>query len=323
MKRFYKYLIFLFLVSIVCVQFTHAREITVDVFGRGDFKSVQEAINSVRAFDPAGWVTIRINEGIYKEKLEIPAYNTRIRLVGEDAEKTILVWYDHANINKMGTFRTYTLKIGGSDIVLENLTIMNAAEPLGQAVAVHVEGDRVIFNQCRLIGNQDTYYGGRANCRQFFYNCYIEGTTDYIFGPSTAWFEKCTIHSKRNSYITAASTPENQTYGFIFNNCKLTVAEGVDKMYLGRPWRGYAMTLFRNCELPEGIHPEGWENWRNPENEKTARYSEYKNTGPGAGRSQRVKWSNELTRREARQFTIEKVLKGSDGWNGFTEFLKK
>ncbi|MDP3443385.1 MAG: pectinesterase family protein, partial [Ignavibacteria bacterium] len=245
-------MIYYLLISLLFITAPNAfaRDITVDINGKGDFTSVQEAINSVRAFDPAGWVTIHIKKGVYKEKVEIPTYNTGIRLVGEDVDETVIVWYDHANINNMGTFRTYTLKIGGNDIILENLTIENAAEPLGQAVAVHVEGDRIIFNNCRLLGNQDTYYGGRANCRQFFYKCYIEGTTDYIFGPSTVWFEQCVLHSKRNSYITAASTPQNQQYGFIFNKCTLTVADGVDKMYLGRPWRAYAMTVFRNSLFP-------------------------------------------------------------------------
>lgn len=297
-----------------------AREITVDLSGKGDFTSLQEAINSVRAFDPAGWVTIHVKKGVYKEKVVIPTHTTRVRIVGEDKHETILVWYDHANINKMGTFKTYTLKIGGSEIVLENITIENAAEQLGQAVAVHVEGDKIIFANCRLLGNQDTYYGGRADCRQYFYRCYIEGTTDYIFGPSTAWFEQCQIHSKRNSYITAASTPENQPYGFIFNKCTLTLADGVDKMYLGRPWRAYAMTVFRNSELPEGIHPQGWENWRNPDNEKTARYAEYKNTGKGADLSARASWSRSLSSREARKMTVDRVLKGHDGWSGWKEF---
>lgn len=319
MKRTRTFVLFLLLSTL---SFLHAREITVDGTGSGDFTSIQEAINSVRAFDPEGWVTIHIKKGIYKEKVEIPAYATRIRLRGEAVKETVLVWYDHAKIDNMGTFKTYTIKIAGSDIILENLTIENAAEPVAQAVAVHVEGDKIIFNNCRLLGNQDTYYGGRAGCRQFFYRCYIEGTTDYIFGPSVAWFEQCHLHSKRNSYITAASTPQEQIHGYIFNRCKLTLADGVDKVYLGRPWRPFAMTVFRNCDLPEGIVPEGWDNWRNPENEKTARYSEYKNTGKGSNRSQRVGWSGELSRSEARKLTVERVLKGADDWKAYLEMMQ-
>jgi len=319
MKRTRTIVLFLLLGTIPIL---HARDITVDTTGSGDFTSIQEAINSVRAFDPEGWVTIHIKKGIYREKVEIPAYATRIRLKGEAVNETVLVWYDHAKIDNMGTFKTYTLKISGSDIILEHLTIENAAEPVAQAVAVHVEGDKIIFNNCRLLGNQDTYYGGRAGCRQFLYLCYIEGTTDYIFGPSVAWFEQCHLHSKRNSYITAASTPQEQTHGYIFNRCKLTLADGVDKVYLGRPWRPFAMTVFRNCELPEGIVPAGWDNWRNAENEKTARYAEYKNTGKGALPNERVGWSRQLSRSEARKLTVDRVLKGADNWKAYKEMMK-
>ena len=214
----------------------------------------------------------------------------------------------------MGTFKTYTFKICGNDIRLENLTVENSAAQMGQAVALHVEGDRAVFVNCRFLGNQDTIYTGRENMRQYFLNCYIEGTTDFIFGPSTVWFEGCSILCKRNSYITAASTPQNIKYGYILNNCKIMLADSVSEEYLGRPWRAYAMTLFMNCQLPKGIRPVGWDNWRNPENEKTARYMEFNNSGEGANTSGRT-WSKVLTKKEAAEFTVENVLKGFDGWN--------
>ena len=214
----------------------------------------------------------------------------------------------------MGTFRTYTIKVEGSDITFKNITIENNSARLGQAVALHTEGDRLVFINCRLLGHQDTIYTGNAGTRLFFKDCYIEGTTDFIFGPSTAWFENCDIYSKINSYITAASTPADITYGYIFNHCKLRAAEGVDKVYLGRPWRPYAYTLFMNCEMGKQIRTEGWFNWGNTANEKTARYLEYNNTGDGAKTSGRVGWSRQLTKKEAAKITIAEVFKIDNSW---------
>jgi pectinesterase len=289
-------------------------DIVVDRNGRGNFRTIQEAIESIRAFDPNGTVTVFIHNGVYKEKIVLPAHVCHVHFIGESRDKTIITYDDHANIDKMGTFRTYTFLIRGNDITLENLTVENSAEQLGQAVALHLEGDRIIVRNCRILGNQDTIYAGRENCRQYFENCHIEGTTDFIFGPSTCWFEKCQILCKRNSYITAASTPENIAYGYIFNQCDISLTEDVTSVYLGRPWRPYAMTLFMNCRLPEGINPQGWDNWRNPENEKTARYMEYNNSGPGAAAAQRVKWAKILTDKEVAVYTLENIMKGCDGW---------
>lgn len=308
-------LLFLSLLFSVFCYSQQQNYIVVDRNGTGNFRNIQQAIDSVRAFNPAETVTIFIKKGFYKEKLEIPTHVCNVRLVGEDRDKTIINYDDHANIRKMGTFKTYTLKISGNDVTLENLTVENSAAQLGQAVALHVEGDRAVFVNCRFLGNQDTIYTGKENMRQYFQNCYIEGTTDFIFGPSTVWFENCQILCKRNSYITAASTPQNIKYGYIFNKCKVMMADTVSAVYLGRPWRAYAMTLFMNCQLPKEIIPIGWDNWRNPENEKTARYMEFNNSGEGATTLKRVKWSKTLTKKEAAEYTVENVLKGFDGWN--------
>lgn len=310
--------IFITAILILCSVQLSAEEkydIVVDRNGRGHFRNIQQAIDSVRAFNPAGTVTIFVRSGVYKEKLVWHTHVCNVRLIGEDKENTIITYDDHANIDKMGTFRTYTFLIRGNDITLENLTIQNTSLALGQAVALHLEGDRIILKNCRIISHQDTIYAGRENQRQYFVDCYIEGTTDFIFGPSTCWFERCVIYCKKNSYITAASTPENIEFGYIFNNCKVILAKGVDKLYLGRPWRPYAMTLFMNTELPEGILLEGWDNWRNPDNEKTARYMEYNNTGKGSATSKRVKWAKVLSKKEAEKYTLENVMKGYDNWN--------
>lgn len=313
-----KKVLFLFLLFIYSTSFfanEKEYDIVVDRNGTGHFRNVQQALDSVRAFDPKGWVTIYIKDGYYKEKLELHTYLTNVKIIGESRDKTILNYDDHANINKMGTFRTYTFMVRGNNITFENLTIENSAAQMGQAVALHVEGDRIIFRNCRILGNQDTIYLGREGTRTYFENCYIDGTTDYIFGPATAWFEGCTLVSKRNSFITAANTPESQKYGFIFNNCKVEVTDGITSVYLGRPWRAYSMTLFMNCDLPKEINPKGWDNWRNPDNEKTARYMEYNNKGTGANKNNRVTWAKQLADKEAKEYTLENVLKGSDNWN--------
>ena len=306
------------LLLLVAVSGTWAQErrdtLVVSRDGTGDFRTLQEAVESARAFMDYT-VTIYVKNGVYKEKVIVPSWVENIDIIGEDRDKTIITYDDHANINKMGTFRTYTVKVEGSDITFKNLTIENNAAQLGQAVALHTEGDRLKFINCRILGNQDTIYTGAKFTRLYFKDCYIDGTTDFIFGPSTALFENCMIHSKRNSYVTAASTPKEAKYGYIFKHCKLTAEPGVDKVYLGRPWRPYAYTLFIECELGKHIVPAGWHNWGKQSNEETARYMEYKNTGEGANASERVAWSKQLTKKEAEAVTVDAIFRTQSDWD--------
>ena len=295
--------------------------------GTGEFRTIDEAIEVCRAFMDYTKV-IYVKKGVYKEKLIIPSWLTNITICGEDRDNTIITWDDHANIKMpvggldseaavkgkpMGTFRTYTLKVQGSYITLKDITIENNAAKLGQAVALHTEGDHILVQNCRLLGNQDTVYTGVGGTRVAFYDCYIEGTTDFIFGPSIAWFQNCEIHSKANSYITAASTPAGQKYGYVFYKCRLTADKDVDKVYLGRPWRPFAATIFMDCELGKHIRPEGWHNWNNAKNEETAHYAEYGNKGEGASTKNRVKWSKQLSKKEAAKVTLLDAF-GEDCW---------
>ncbi len=306
----------LLLLSAVSAAWAQERQDTIVVSrdGTGNFRTLQEAIESARAFMDYT-VTIYVKNGVYKEKVIVPSWVENIDIIGEDRDKTIITYDDHANINKMGTFRTYTVKVEGSDITFKNLTIENNAAQLGQAVALHTEGDRLKFINCRILGNQDTIYTGAKFTRLYFKDCYIDGTTDFIFGPSTALFEDCIIHSKRNSYVTAASTPKEAKYGYVFKHCKLTAEPGVDKVYLGRPWRPYAYTLFIECELGKHIVLAGWHNWGKQSNEETARYMEYKNTGEGANASERVAWSKQLTKKEAEAVTVDAIFRTQSDWN--------
>ena len=294
--------------------------------GTGEFRTVGEAIEVCRAFMDYHKV-IYVKKGTYKEKLILPQWLQNIEICGEDRDQTVITWDDHANIKMllpgqgdggmemrpMGTFRTYTLKIEGNAITLKNITIENNSARLGQAVALHTEGDRLVFINCRFLGHQDTIYTGVAGTRLYFEDCYIEGPTDFIFGPSTAWFERCAIFCKANSYITAASTPKEQMYGYIFNNCTVTCAPDVTKVYLGRPWRDYGYTLFMHCQLPAQIRPEGWDHWRE-EAKQTARYLEFENTGEGAAIAQRAAWSRQLSKKEAKDVTVENVFRREDLW---------
>lgn len=287
--------------------------------GTAEFRNIDDAIEVCRAFMEYHKV-IFVKKGTYKEKLIVPSWLTNIEICGEDRDNTIITYDDHANVfipgtdRKMGTFRTYTVRVDGNDITFRNITIENNAARLGQAVALHTQGDRLTFVNCRILGNQDTVYTGGINTRLYFKDCHIEGTTDFIFGPSTAWFENCTILSRTDSYITAASTPQNVEYGYVFNRCKIVAAEGVSKVYLGRPWRPYAHTLFMNCQLGKHILPVGWHNWSNTDNETTARYCEYDNHGEGAATKERAAWTRQLTRKEAAKVTLENVFRQNGGW---------
>jgi pectinesterase len=280
---------------------------TVAKDGSGDYKFIQDAIDAMRVF-PLLPITLYIKNGVYNEKIELPSNNTDVTFVGESVDKTIIIFNDYSGRGKTTTFTSYTAKICGSRFVAENITFANSAGPVGQAVALHVESDKAVFKNCRFMGNQDTIYAGGESTRQLFIDCYIEGTTDFIFGPSTAVFQNCTIRCKSNSFITAANTPEGKKFGLVFLACKIIADSTVNKIYLGRPWRAWSKTVFIHCDLPKQIAPAGWDNWSNPENEKTAYYAEYKNLGEGADSKNRVAWSKQLTDKEAKEYTIENIF---------------
>ena len=304
-------------------------EITVDKSGNGNYKTIQEAINSIRDLGEKE-VRILVKNGTYQEKLIIPSWKTKIHLIGESRENTIITFDDYSGklipagkdalgLDKFSTYTSYTILVQANDVSLENLTIINAAGSVGQAVALHVEGDRFAAKNCRFLGNQDTLFAATENSRQYYLNCFIEGTTDFIFGKATAVFENCTIKSLKNSYITAAATSANQKFGFVFISCRLIPADGVDRIYLGRPWRPYAKTVFIKSDLGNHIVPEGWNPWKGdtmfPDKEKTTFYAEYKNTGRSADSKNRVAWARQLTAKEAKLYTVQNILKGLDNWN--------
>ena len=282
---------------------------TVAKDGSGDYKYIQDAIDAMRVY-PLAPITLHIKNGIYNEKIELPSDNTDVIFIGESVDKTIINFNDYSGRGKLTTFTSYTAKISGNRFRAENITFTNSAGPVGQALALYVNADKAVFKNCRFLGNQDTIYLSGESSRQYFEDCYIEGTTDFIFGPSTAVFKNCNIRCKANSYITAANTTPGKKFGFVFMDCKITADSAVNKLYLGRPWRAYSQTVFMHCDLPKQITPEGWSNWSNAENEKTVFYAEHKNVGAGSNVSGRVKWSKQLTDKEAKEYTLENIFTG-------------
>ena len=290
--------------------------VTVAADGSGQFTSIQKAINSLRDFGP-GEALVKIKAGTYNEKIVIPTSKHKITLQGENKENTIITNDDYSGkmdaLNeKMTTFNSYTVLIMADDIKVSDITIQNSSCNQGQAVSLHVEGDRFIIRNSKILGCQDTIYTADSHSRQYFENCYIEGTTDFIFGSATVVFKNCTIKSLANSYITAASTDQLQKFGYVFFDCKLIAKEGINKVFLGRPWRSYAQTVFINTEMGNHIVPEGWNPWKGdkmfPEKEKTAYYAEFGSKGEGGKTDKRVSWSHQLTKKEAKKYTIKNIF---------------
>jgi pectinesterase len=305
------------LVWVVVTGLRAAPDAIVAADGSGQYTTIQAAVSAAADRRPGEprW-TILVKPGIYRERVYVQRERGYITLVGEDAAKTILTYDLNANLKgpddlPIGTFRTPTLQVDGDGFEVENLTIANSAGPVGQALALRVDGDRVAFRRCRFLGWQDTILVNRG--RQYFEDCYIEGHVDFIFGGATAWFQGCRIHCLRDGYITAASTPQGQPHGFVFSNCEITGAEGV-RTYLGRPWRDYARTVFLRTAMSGVVRPEGWHNWNKPAAEKTSFYAEFGSIGPGGEAMARTAWSHQLTSAEAAALTREGVLAGPDDW---------
>ncbi len=255
---------------------------------------------------------------------------------------------------KCGTFRSYSVFIDTHDFFAENISFINDAglgKDVGQAVALYVDGDRITFENCRFLGSQDTLFTGplppkeiepggfrgpkefaeRVNGRHYYHHCFICGDIDFIFGSATAYFEDCEIFAKKPdhepiervqnppeiySYLTAASTPKGQEYGYVFENCILSSDCPKASVYLGRPWRNYAKTVFLNCEMGEHVHPEGFHDWKKADAHDTCFYAEYNSRGAGASPDTRADFVRQLTREEISHFAREKVLAGQDGWDG-------
>ncbi len=299
-------------ILIITINVFAQKKIIVAKDGSGNYKTVQQALDAITLNNKKP-ITIFIKNGIYKEKLHLDSTKNFITLIGEDKFNTILTYDDHTGkVSPKGdTINTRTsasFVVKANNFAAENITFQNdAGFSAGQAVGLESDGDKASFYNCRIVGNQDILFTNNDNSRQYYKDCYIEGTTDFIFGSSTVWFERCHIHSKKNSHVTAASTPQQHQFGYVFSDCILTGDTTLHSVSLGRPWRQYANVAYIHCYIGPHIKPEGWSNWNNTDNYKTTRYSEYKNYGPGANISSRVSWSHQLTDEEVKKYTLKNV----------------
>ena len=298
----------------------------------GRFRTVQEAVDAVPRGNDRPYI-IEIRPGTYTERLTVPRDKRFIRLVGADAQTTVLT-YNLSTATTAETRYTPSAYVFADDFQAENIAFENTYGVGSQAVALFVGADRALFRRCRFLGWQDTLYVNGPGChfvpqplaqtdanncaqgRHYFDQCYIEGHVDFIFGDAAAVFRECRIHSKGQGYVTAQSrTYPEQTSGFVFDRCRLTGENTGTGVYLGRPWRAYSEVVYRNCWLGPHIRPEGWSIWNGNKNHETAYYAEYQSEGPGANPTARVPWSHQLTNAEAERFAPPAFLKNSDGWD--------
>jgi len=304
--------------------------------GSGNYATVQAAVDAAPAGRTEPYV-ILIKPGRYREHVLVPENKPCLTLRGEGAPEETVITFDTdvnatgADGKKLGTPASSTVLARAANFTAENLTFENTTslERKVQGLAMYVTSDRAAFRHCRFLGWQDTLRADAprpdgtqpdvqrpgGNARQYFADCYIEGYVDFIYAAATAVFDRCHIHCKGNGWITAASTPADVPFGYVFLDCRITAAPGVSEVRLGRPWRRHAAVAFVRTEMPSAIRPEGWSNWNNPENEKTARFSEYRSRGPGARPAERVAWSRQLSDGEAATMTAERILGGPDHWN--------
>lgn len=312
------------------------REITVSLFGKGDFQTIQEAVDSI--IEGEGPVTIKILEGVYHTRVCVNKPNVTLIGIGK-----VVITYGLGAKHRdeygkeLGTFRTETVKIAADGFTAQNIIFENSAGPgnvAGQALALYIKADRVRFRNCSFVGNQDTIYTGSVKesgftaesnieHRQYFESCYIDGDVDFIFGGGTVVFKDCEIYSrnrheeagKTNGFITAASTGEAARYGYVFINCRLTSAAAENSVYLGRPWRDYANVIFVDCYMGAHIKKEGWHNWGNPAKERTARYGEWGSIGPGSCMDERVAWQKEVPEELRKGYNLSLIFGEKNKWS--------
>lgn len=294
-----------------CNSVTGQTVITVAKSG-ATFSTVQAALNSLSKTNTTP-TQIRIAPGTYEEKLVVQVPN--ITLCGQTgkASSTILTYKDNANTSNgnggtIGTTGSASTNITANDVSAENITFANST-PLGgsQAVALLVSGNQVQFRGCRFLSYQDTLYVRKQ--KQYFRDCYVEGSVDFIFGDGTTVFENCTVHSAAGgTAVTAPNTDQAVAYGLVFLGGKLTSSQGSATTVLGRNWGAYGSATFLRTDLGAHIKPVGWQAMG--ENTlDTARFAEYKTTGAGASSlGSRAKQSKQLSDAEAGNYTLAKIF---------------
>ncbi|MFC4261459.1 pectinesterase family protein [Ferruginibacter yonginensis] len=313
MRSISKKYVLVVLIMVSSITAFAQKQIVVAQTGKADFTTVQAALDALPTPNTTP-ITILVKRGIYKETVVVDSRKQFVHLMGEPNADVTITYNNHAgtklpNGDTLNTWTCATVFIYANDFKATNIHFENnAGFTAGQAVAVRVESNRVAFKNCRFTGFQDVLFLSGSGVKQYFEDCYIEGTTDFIFGAATAVFKNCHIHSKKNSHVTAASTNSIIPFGFVFFDCNLTADDNINNVSLGRPWSPTASVTYINCTLGKHINPDGWNNWKNPSNEATARYAEYNSKGIGASAATRVKWSKQLNDEEVKKFTLNNIL---------------
>lgn len=282
----------------------------------GDHATVQAALDAVPTGGNERYV-IDIAPGVYTERVFVLPDKVTLRGMGEKPEDTKLTYFETASTPPNESTVHASTVIRGKDFVAENLTFENSAgQNAGQALAIYVRGDRAVFNNCRFLGWQDTLRSESG--RHYFYDSYIEGSVDFIYGKGQAYFEKSTLFAKRSGYLTAQGREsDDETNGYVFKDSTILGSAPDSSVYLGRPWQPYSRAVFINTKISSVVHPAGWQTWSG-NNHLTSYFAEYQSMdleGEPIDVSQRVAWSHQLTASEVGQFSKENWLAGSDGWN--------
>ena len=290
-------------------------KITVDPSGQGDFVTVQSAIDSIPEQSDC-LVIIEIKK-VFTVKNQHSFIETSHPYDRCRTEETILTYSDNAHTldedgQPLGTFRSGSFYICADDFSAEQLTIRNDSGPgTGQAVALYRCRPGVLSVCKTRRGSRYALCVRRTSllCRMLY-----RGRCRFYIWAGNGRIRPVHHHRKRSGgYLTAANTPEEAEFGYVFIDCKISGAPGVENVYLGRPWRAYANVVFIRSEMDGSVHPQGWHNWNQPDREETSRYAEF-----GAAAPERSFLAGcmvqALTEAEAKRFTIEQVLSGQDRW---------
>ncbi|KAL8121551.1 pectinesterase [Apium graveolens] len=292
--------------------------------GSGQFKTVNDALKTVPQKNTAPFI-IQIKAGVYKEYVDIPRHVDNVVFIGEGAAKTKITGNKNF-IDGINTYRTSTVAVNGEGFMAKDIAIENSAgAEKHQAVALRVSGDRAIIYRCQLDGYQDTLYA--HTYRQFYRECTITGTIDFIFGDAASTFQSCTMKVRKpmdnqGCMVTAQGRKEKRgTGGIVLQNCTITAEDDVlsmnpaPKQYLGRPWKEFSRTIIMQSFIDKNIVPEGWSPWTGTFGQDTCYYAEYQNRGPGSDTSKRVKWKGiqNIIQEDAESFTASKFIQG-DTW---------
>ncbi|CAN0906613.1 Probable pectinesterase/pectinesterase inhibitor 13 [Linum grandiflorum] len=292
-------------------------DVVVAQDGSGDFRTISEALGAYK--DPAangGMFVIYVKAGVYKEYVTVGKKQRNVLMYGDGARYTIVTG-DRSNRQGYRTMKTATFEALGSGFIAKAMSFKNTAGPEGyQAVALRVQADKSVFVECAINAYQDSLYCHAH--RQFYHNCIISGTIDFIFGDASAIIQNSLVivrhplPNQRNTIIAQGRSIRHQTTGIVIQNCRIAAEFGAPVSYLGRPWKAYSRAVVMESEIGGVIHPQGWMPWEGDLYLDTLLFAEYGNHGAGAGIDGRVDWKGfqVIEKKEAAQYTAGEFIQG-------------